>query len=85
MKWKAEQMALRILKFNLECKNKTKCAMGFDNAGRVILYCDYPERLHIPNDHDEQWYLTENGFITNKGSTAETMKEYDSIVVKSFA
>ena len=82
MKWTAEQMAYRIIVHNKDCGNKTKCAFGFDEHKNVVIYCD--SRLHIPKDHDEQWYFGNDGKITNKNTNAYTMKEYETIIVKPF-
>ena len=86
MKWTAEQMAYRIITHNKDCGNKTKCAFGFDEQQNVVIYCDRPHRLYIPNDHDEQWYFDgDSKIFTNKNANAETMKEFAKIAVMPFA
>lgn len=67
MKFSSEEMALKILQLNAVLGNPVQCAIT-TLAGQIVLVCDLPEELIVPEDKEEQWYFAKGRF-TNKHHT----------------
>lgn len=77
MKHSAPEMAVKVLKCTFDFNPDIKCYLGVYGSS-CIIYCDTPRELVIPQDSEEQWYLSGDS-ITNKHRTKSGA--YEDIMV----